>query len=53
MSWNFILLIFINVCECDESSLYSRINYVHSPDGGLLKECRMIKTMRGCGHPRA
>ena len=28
MSWNFILLIFINVCQCDESSLYSRINYV-------------------------
>ena len=22
--------------ECDESSLYSRINYVHSPDGELL-----------------
>ena len=21
---------------CDESSLYSRINYVHSPDGELL-----------------
>ena len=31
---------------CDESSLYSRINYVHSPDGELL--CRVsgiIKTM--------
>ena len=22
--------------RCDESSLYSRINYVHSPDGELL-----------------
>ena len=46
MSWNFILLIFINVCQCDESSLYSRINYVHSPDGELLWECPgIIKTM--------
>ena len=47
MSWNFILLIFINVCQCDESSLYSRINYVHSPDGELLSaECPgIIKTM--------
>ena len=26
--------------RCDESSLYSRINYVHSPDGELLlREC--------------
>ena len=25
--------------RCDESSLYSRINYVHSPDGELLWEC--------------
>ena len=26
--------------RCDESSLYSRINYVHSPDGGTsLREC--------------
>ena len=24
--------------RCDESSLYSRINYVHSPDGEL-REC--------------
>ena len=33
--------------ECDESSLYSRINYVHSPDGELLcGECQgIIKTM--------
>ena len=22
--------------RCDESSLYSRINYVHSPDGELV-----------------
>ena len=29
--------------RCDESSLYSRINYVHSPDGEL--ECPgIIKT---------
>ena len=34
MSWNFILLIFINV-RCDESSLYSRINYVHSLTGNF------------------
>ena len=25
--------------RCDESSLYSRINYVHSPDGELLCRC--------------
>ena len=25
--------------RCDESSLYSRINYVHSPDGNFLREC--------------
>ena len=34
--------------RCDESSLYSRINYVHSPDGELplLRECPgIIKTM--------
>ena len=34
--------------RCDESSLYSRINYVHSPDGELLfRECPgiSIKTM--------
>ena len=33
--------------RCDESSLYSRINYVHSPDGGTsLRECPgIIKTM--------
>ena len=27
--------------RCDESSLYSRINYVHSPDGELL--CRSVR----------
>ena len=26
--------------RCDESSLYSRINYVHSPDGELLRSVR-------------
>ena len=33
--------------RCDESSLYSRINYVHEPDGELLcRECQgIIKTM--------
>ena len=32
--------------RCDESSLYSRINYVHSPDGELLcGSVRIIKTM--------
>ena len=32
--------------RCDESSLYSRINYVHSPDGELRGECPgIIKTM--------
>ena len=32
--------------RCDESSLYSRINYVHSPDGNPLRECPgIIKTM--------
>ena len=46
MSWNFILLIFINVAKCDESSLYSRINYVHSPDGELL--CGELGTIKRC-----
>ena len=32
--------------RCDESSLYSRINYVPSPDGELYRECPgIIKTM--------
>ena len=32
--------------RCDESSLYSRINYVHSPDGNFSAECPgIIKTM--------
>ena len=49
MSWNFILLIFINgrQVRC-ESSLYSRINYVQEiSDGELLWwECPgIIKTM--------
>ena len=40
--------------RCDESSLYSRINYVHSPDGELLcGECPgIIKTMRTQGLAR-
>ena len=47
MSEILILLIFINVVRCDESSLYSRINYVHSPDGELSGGVRsgIIKTM--------
>ena len=31
--------------RCDESSLYSRINYVHSPDGELRGVSGIIKTM--------
>ena len=31
--------------RCDESSLYSRINYVHSPDGNLRECPGIIKTM--------
>ena len=32
--------------RCDESSLYSQINYVHSPDGELLcGRSGIIKTM--------
>ena len=32
--------------RCDESSLYSRINYVHSLTGASLRECPgIIKTM--------
>ena len=31
--------------ECDESSLYSRINYVHSPGGNAAGVSRIIKTM--------
>ena len=29
--------------RCDESSLYSRINYVHSPDGELLCSVGILK----------
>ena len=35
MSWNFILLIFINVCQGATNVVFG-INYVHSPDGELL-----------------
>ena len=37
--------------RCDESSLYSRINYVHSPDGELRECPGIIKTMhrKECG----
>ena len=46
MSWNFILLIFINVCQVHWIVIVSRINYVHSPDGNFCKECPgIIKTM--------
>ena len=40
--------------RCDESSLYSRINYVHSPDGELLwRECPgIIETMSGLARTR-
>ena len=31
--------------RCDESSLYSRINYVHSPDGNFCGVSGTIKTM--------
>ena len=31
---------------CDESSLYSRINYVHSPDGELL--CGSDRSLKRC-----
>ena len=31
--------------RCDESSLYSRINYVHSPDGNFSECPGIIKTM--------
>ena len=30
--------------RCDESSLYSRINYVHSPDGELL--CGSVRSVK-------
>ena len=30
--------------RCDESSLYSRINYVHSPDGELL--CGSVRIIK-------
>ena len=34
------------VRNCDESSLYSRINYVHSPDGELL--CGVSGVVQRC-----
>ena len=47
MSWNFILLIFINKrMSGDESSLYSRINSCPEIDGELLRDgLGIIKTM--------
>ena len=46
MSWNFILLIFINVCQVRWIVIVFRINYVHSPDGNFSAECPgIIKTM--------
>ena len=38
--------------RCDESSLYSRINYVHSPDGELRECPGSIKTMHTWGLAR-
>ena len=32
--------------RCDESSLYSRINYVHSPDGETSGEC--LEQLKRC-----
>ena len=38
--------IFINVCQCDGIVVYSRINYVPSPDGELLYGViKIIKTI--------
>ena len=47
MSWNFMLLIFINVCQVRWIVIaYSRINYVHSPDGSFSAGVSgIIKTM--------
>ena len=46
MSWNFILLIFINACQVRWIVIVFPDNYVHSPDGELLRECPgIIKTM--------
>ena len=40
--------------RCDESSLYSRINYVHSPDGNFsYRECPgIIKITQGLARTR-
>ena len=39
--------------RCDESSLYSRINYVHSPDGELLRSVQQLKRCtQGLGRTR-
>ena len=37
--------------RCDESSLYSRINYVHSPDGELL--CGSVRNTKTDAHSLA
>ena len=38
--------------RCDESSLYSRINYVHSPDGNFSAECleQLKRCTQGLAH---
>ena len=51
MSWNFILLIFINVCQVRWIVIVFPVNYVHSPwRGASLQECPgIIKTMHTQG----
>ena len=46
MSWNFMLLIFINVCQVRWIVIVFRINYVHSPDEDFSAGVSgIIKTM--------
>ena len=46
MSWNFILLIFINVCQVRWIVIVFPDNYVHSPDGELL--CGSVRELKRC-----
>ena len=39
MSGNFIKAHYYRMSGAMNRQLYSRINYVHSPDGELLREC--------------
>ena len=51
MSWNFILLIFINVCRWIDHLLYSRLTYIHTADRDFSAVSEIIKRYTSCFVP--